>query len=177
MKRSLDHAFGLLAALLSLGLFAAPAPARAADADEAERTRYLRVNVKGRLADTKDTPIVGATVRFLSTAEDGKSYEATTGPDGSFVVEKMPYGTYAIELLTAEGEQIFGVNPLPISEGKPVTVQMRVSERLKGSRTSLENVPSRFLITTETVAKDWSRFWRELAIFIGASIGLGAAAL
>jgi hypothetical protein len=163
-------------AAVLLGIVLVCSAAVAFAADPADDTRYLRTSLRGALTDpATKTPMAGATIRLVSQAPDGATYDATTGPNGEFAFEQLPYGDYAVEIETAQGEKIYGVNAFEINKAR-IQVQMKVSERIDSS-TAVANVPTRFVATVKKEPANWKRFWRELAIFLGVSAGLGAAAL
>lgn len=148
--------------------------ARAEDA-AMDDSRYKSVTIRGRLTEPHTgEPMVGAMVRFVSTEEGGGSAEGKTNAKGEFIVENLGFTTYAVEIETASGEHIRGINELPIEEGKSVEVIMKISDRVV-STTSLENEPGRFVALVRKEGVNWRRFWSELGIFLGGAVALGAA--
>ncbi len=161
-------ALGLLAPLAATTGLAAP--------DDA---RYVSVTIHGKLTDPETgSPMVGAIVSFVATEEEGRKETGTTDAEGNFEVSGLTYGDYAVEIETAEGEHIRGINAFPVTGDKPVEVILKISNRLKSS-TSLQNQPERFmaLVTRDQGVSNWKRFWRELAGFFGSAAALGLAAL
>ncbi len=155
----------------------ASSPAAAAAAAASPDDRYITTTVRGALSDpATGKPMEGATVRFVSQAPEGGAFQARTGPDGKFTIEGMPFGDYAVEIETAAGERIYGVNVLPLYKGRPVQIIMKISDRIRTS-TVVESRPTRFVAGVTEQQKDWKKFWRELAIFLGISTGVGVAAL
>lgn len=140
-------------------------------------SRYVTTSIRGKLSDP-DTqkPMVGATVRFVSTEEAGSSAEAVTDEQGEFSVTGLGYSDYAVEIETAQGEHIKGINTLPLSPDRPVEVVMKISDRVP-SKTLLTNRPERFLVIVEKGSGvNWRRFWTGFAIFFGVAAPAGAAA-
>lgn len=170
MMNRWGNATKLLAVALLL-LVSAPAGPRGAGSDD---TRYKTVTIRGRLTEPGNgAPMAGAIVRFVSTEEGGGSSEGKTNQKGEFIVENLGFSVYAVEIETAEGEHIRGINELPIEEGKPIEVIMKISERVV-STTSLENEPGRFVALVKKEGVNWRRFWSEFGIFMGAAVGLAA---
>lgn len=154
-------------------LGATAAPVRAAASDD---TRFTTVTLRGRLTDPETgRPMVGAMVRFTSIEAGGQRAEGVTNAEGQFAVEGLPYSIYTMEIETAEGEFIYGINTLPVTKDKPVEVVMKISDRVR-STTTLENKPARFFAAVQEEPSKWRRFWAEFGIFLGAAIGVGAAA-
>ena len=74
------------------------------------------------------------------------------------------------------GDRIQGINALPIEEGKPVEIVLKISDRIN-SRTALVNEPDYFAGVVRRERNAWKRFWREFGIFWAAAAGVAAAAL
>lgn len=166
------HAFwpAVLALAVALPLTPGPGPA-AADDD-----KYVRVTIRGRLIDPDtDLPMGGAVVRFISTGEEGRKEIGITDAEGAFAVHGLGYGSYVMEIETAAGEHIRGVNALNVQD-KPVEVILKVSSRFK-SATSVDSRPDRFFAVVEKKGTKWGRFWREFAGFFGVAVSAGAAVL
>lgn len=151
---------------------AAVAPVLAAEED----TRYQAVTIRGMLTDpSTDVPMAGATVRFTSTGEGGSWVEAVTNDKGEFVLEGLPFATYAVEITTREGESIKAINSVSIGKDT-VSVTLRLSAKI-ASTTTLENDPGRFAAAVEVKGVNWKRFWKQFAIFFGVAAGVGVAVL
>jgi hypothetical protein len=118
--------------------------------------------------------MAGATLRFQPIGE-GEQREAVTAEDGSYVIEGLGFGSYAMEIVTASGEVIRGVNPIPIEENKKVEVNLKISKSSR-AETSVDIDPQRFAVAVNDKPFNWKRFWTEFAIFFGAAVAVGAAA-
>lgn len=142
----------------------------------AEDTRYMSVTLRGRINDpSTGTAMAGAVVRVTATEESGNWVESTTNERGEFVLEGLAFGNYSVEITTAEGEKIRGINSFPVGKDK-VRVTLVISEKGTSSMT-LDNQPARLAAVVEDLSPDWKRFWKEFGIFFGVAIGAGAAAL
>jgi hypothetical protein len=143
----------------------------------AEDTRYQTTTIRGQLTDpVSGQPMAGATIRFQPVEQGLDAVEATTDDTGAFVAEGLGFANYAIKITTAAGEEILGVNALPIVPGEPVAVEMKISDRIV-STTGVENRPQRFAAVVDKKRTRWSRFWKEFAVFFGAAAATGAAVL
>lgn len=163
----------LLSVGLILGVVCLAADLGVSMAAEGDK-RYVTTTLRGKLTDPEsDKPLAGAILRFVSTQEDF-SREVTTDDKGRFVVEGLIYSTYQIDIETAEGEKIRGVNALPIGDDKTVEVTLKISDRVR-SETKLDNEPDRFVSAVEVKRVRWKRFWKEFGVFWGAAVVAGAA--
>lgn len=137
-------------------------------------SRYAKITINGRLADPEtEQPMVGAVVRFVSTAEDGEKFVGITDKEGKFQVPGMAFGDYVVDITTGDGEVIRGINTLPLSADAPLEIILKISRRVK-STTSVENRPERFVAAVQKEKGiDWPRFWKEFAAFFGAVAGAG----
>ena len=151
--------------------------AGASFAAEAEDTRYQVTTIVGKLTDpATKKPMAGATLRFQPIEEGIETVEATTDATGAFAAKGLRFANYVIEITTADGEKILGVNQLPIVQGQPVAIEMRISDRIV-SKTSLENRPQRFMAVVDREKINWKKFWAEFGIFFGAAATGGVAAM
>ncbi len=149
----------------------APAP------EAAGPSHYKTTTIKGAITDPATRqPMAGATIRFTAKDEAGVSQEAVTDADGQFEVKGLTYSRYEVEIETADGEVIKGINALPLREGEQLRVDMRISDRF-ASTTTVENQPGRFLAIVKVEPPRWGRFWKQFAIFLGAAGGAAAAGL
>jgi hypothetical protein len=163
-------------AIVILGLLA-PAVASSI-VTAADESRYVSVTIRGKLTDPETgQAMAGAAVRFVSTAEEGRKHLAITDQEGQFFVSGLTYGDYAVEIETATGERIHGINAFPVSADAPIEVLLKISKRVR-STTSVENRPERFVAVIEAPERiNWRRFWKEFATFFGVAAGVGAGAL
>lgn len=147
-------------------------------ATAADQSRYVSVTIRGKLTDPETgQAMAGAAVRFVSTEEEGRKHLAITDQEGKFWVSGLTYGDYAVEIETATGERIHGINALPVSAEAPIEVLLKISDRIR-STTSVENRPERFVAVVEAPERiNWRRFWREFATFFGVAAGVGAGVL
>lgn len=137
---------------------------------------YQLTNFRGRLLDPEtEAPMVGATLYFVETATEGGRWKAVTDEEGRFELTGLPFGTYVVEIKTANGERIYGVNALPMEEGgKGYEVQLRISDRIR-SDTGMENSATRFAVWVKVEPRKKKRFWGEFAGFwTTALLGLAA---
>jgi hypothetical protein len=119
--------------------------------------------------------MAGATVRLIALGTEGFLKESVTDAEGRFELSGLPYDEYAIEIETAAGEKIRGINALPVTKDEPVEIVLQVSDRVR-SETSVLNQPDYFVGVVKREPKRWRRFWREFAIFWGAAVVTGVAA-
>ena len=134
----------------------------------ADDTRYVTTNLRGKLSYPETgKPMVGAVLRF--TPVDGMPSEATTDANGEFLVTGLTYSVYAVEIETATGENIQGVNALEFPEGETVTVTLKISDRIQ-STTKLANEPDRFAAVVTKEKFKGKRFWTQFAAFFGVAI-------
>jgi len=167
MLRSKTNRIGMLALVLcALALAALPALAQ-------EDGRYATTTLRGKLAEGKGRPLAGALVRFV-TVPGGQEFTTVTDGQGRFVLKGLPYSNYAVDLTTAEGERIYGVNDIPISKDQ-VNVTMSISPR-RQSDTTLGNDSSRFFVVVDQKKSKWKRFWKQFGIFFGVAAAGAVAA-
>ena len=155
------------------GVAQGPATASATDAETGD-TRYKSVILRGTLS-SPSLSLAGARVRCVSLDEDGETVEGVVNENGEFVLDGLRFTNYVVEIVTADGERIQGVNWLPVTEDT-LSVTLKVSDRIV-STTTLENQPTRFAAVVNVEPRKWRKFWMEFAIFFGAAAGLGLAAL
>lgn len=161
-------ALGLLAPLAATTGLAAP--------DDA---RYVSVTIRGKITDPENgSPMVGAVVNFVSTEEEGQQQTGTTDAEGNFEVSGLIFGEYAVEIETAEGEHIQGINTFSVMGKESVEVILKISNRLRPD-IALLNQPERIIVLfpPDVKVSSWKRFWREFAGFFGSAAALGLAAL
>ena len=142
---------------------------QAADSD----TRYVTTTLRGKLTDPdKGKPLAGAKLRFVSLDDPDLNRETVTQADGAFEITGLTYSSYVIEIETADGEVIRGVNALRVGEGEKLEISLKISDRVQ-SQTTLENRPDRFVSAVKVEKVKWRRFWREFGIFWGAAAVAG----
>jgi hypothetical protein len=140
----------------------------------AEKKSYILTTIKGKLTyPGSGKPMSGAQIRFTPIDPDLPRASGVTQEDGSFVVEGLGYGDYVIEIETEDGETIHGINALPIEEGKPVVLDLKLSDRVVSS-TSLENEPDRFMAVVAKDKQKKGKFWKQFGIFVGLVILVAA---
>jgi len=140
------------------------------DAVAAAKKSYVQTNINGRLTHPKSgKPMAGAMIRFTPVDPELARASSVTEDDGSFVVSGLGFGNYVVEIETAEGEKIRGINALPIEEGKPLVLDLKLSDRLRSS-TSIENEPDRFMAVVAQEKKKTGKFWKQFGIFLGLAI-------
>jgi len=176
MRSRKETAIATLALGALLIIWAASAmPARADEARDFEH-RYQSVTIKGRLAGPKrGMDVGGALIRFTPEPE-GPAVEALTDDQGRFTVAGLGFGSYAVEIKTANGETIRGINTFPVGETGSAEISLKMSDRIV-SETRLENTPDRFVAVIVKQPVKWKRFWREFGIYFGSAIAAGVLAL
>jgi hypothetical protein len=158
-------------AICCLGL-SADLGAQTSDSD----SRYVTTTLRGKLTDPdKGKPLAGAKLRFTSVDDPDLNRETVTEADGAFEIAGLTYSSYIIEIETAEGEVIRGVNALRVGEAEKLEISLKISDHVQ-SETTLENRPDRFVSAVKVEKVKWRRFWREFGIFWGAAAVAGAAA-
>jgi hypothetical protein len=141
----------------------------------AEEKQYAFTTIRGKLSNPETgNPMVSARLRFTPTDPDAPVVETETDENGNFEARGLGFGIYAVEIETADGEMIRGVSALPISEGKPVEVLLKLSDKVR-SYTSIENSPDRFMAVVTRERKNWPRFWKQFGIFLGLTVATGLA--
>ena len=137
--------------------------------------QYITTTIRGTLTDPAiGRPMVGALFRFTPTDPENTTVEAFTDAEGKFEAKGLGFGFYAIEIQTAAGEIIRGINHLPISPGKPIELELTLSDQVRSS-TDLINKPERFAAVVVRVPGKWKRFWKQFGIFAGLAAASGAA--
>jgi len=138
-------------------------------------SRYAQITIKGSLTDPETgKPMVGAVVRFVSTAEEGSKFVGISDQGGKFFMPGLTFGDYVVDITTADGEVIRGINTIPLSADAPVEIVLKISKRVR-STTSVENRPERFVAVVQKGPEiNWPRFWKEFAVFFGVAAGAGA---
>lgn len=140
------------------------------DAVAAAKKNYVETRIHGRLTyPGSGKPMAGALIRFTPVDPDLARASSITEDDGSFVVSGLGFGNYVVEIETAEGETIHGINALPIEEGKPLVLDLKLSDRIVSS-TNLENAPDRFMAVVAKDKKKKGKFWKQFGIFFGMAI-------
>jgi len=155
------------------GVTKGPATVSPADA-AASDTRYKSIILRGTLS-SPGLSLAGARVRCLALDDEGETVEGVANQNGEFVLDGLRFTNYVVEIVTADGERIQGVNWLPVTEDT-LSVTLKVSDRIV-STTTLENEPTRFAAIVNVEPRKWRKFWIEFAIFFGAAAGVGLAAL
>jgi hypothetical protein len=171
MMTSTIYRDALLIAILGLLVLCTVAtPAQAA-----EKKQYAFTTIRGKLSNL-DTgaPMISARLRFTPTDPDAPVVEAETDENGQFEARGLGFGFYVVEIETANGDLIRGVNALPLSEGERAEVLLKLSDKIRSS-TGIENEPDRFMAVVTRERKNWPRFWKQLGIFLGLTVATGAA--
>jgi hypothetical protein len=159
---------------LAAGGYAAQGPP-SAPATGAAGKQYVLTTIRGKLIypDTGE-PISGATIVFTPVDAAVPSVETETNVRGEFEAKGLGFAAFTVEITTADGETIRGVNTLPIGDGETAEVVLKVSDRLR-SATTVDNRPERFVALVEREPTRWSRFWKEFAVFWAIAAASGAA--
>ncbi len=160
-----------VAGLLLLGLLAVTVPSVFA-----QQKQYVTTTLRGRLTEAKGKPVAGAILRFTPVdASQATVVDAMTDVAGAFEASGLVFTNYVIEIETASGETIKGLNELPLREDERLEVELTVSPRVVSS-TNLENQPQRFVAVVDKKKGKWKRFWKQFAIYIGVAAAAGTAA-
>lgn len=159
-----------IAGLLLCGLIALPTAAVFA-----QEKQYVTTTLRGRLTETKGKPVVGATLRFTPDQGQAPAVEVTTDVAGAFEAVGLIYANYSIEITTALGEVIKGLNELPIRKDERVEYLLTISPRIASS-TSLTNQPQRFVAAVTKPKGKWKKFWKQFAIYMGVTAAVAVVA-
>jgi len=141
----------------------------------AQQKQYVTTTLRGRLTEAKGKPVAGAILRFTPIDSQAAVVEAMTDVAGAFEVTGLVFTSYSIEIETAGGEIIKGLNELPIRENEKVELELTVSPRVVSS-TNLENQPQRFVAAVDKKKGKWKRFWKQFGIYLGVTAAVGAVA-
>jgi hypothetical protein len=144
-------------------------------AQAASERRYVTTTIHGVLSSPKTgAPMAGATLQFTPVEENLPAVEATTNANGEFAAEGLGFGMYVVNIRTAEGEMIRGVNALPIHADKPIEIEFTLSERIV-SETMVANQPQRFVAMVDVKPIASKRFWKEFLLYLAIAGGSAAA--
>lgn len=141
----------------------------------AQQKQYVTTTLRGRLTEAKGKPVAGATLRFTPEDPQASVVSATTDESGAFEAAGLVFTNYSIEIMTATGETIKGLNQVPIREGDKFEVTLVMSPRFESS-TSMTNQPQRFVGVVKKEPRKWKRFWKQFAIYLGVTAAIGVAA-
>lgn len=150
----------------SLALAAAVLLPVAAAAAEARDYAFLRV--QGKLIEPDGEPVTGARVEL---AGRGGPFETTTDGRGFFVFERLPLGTYELEVRTARGELIQRIKRFDTAGLDVTLVEVAVG---RGEGELLEPIvvagaESGVEIKVPEPTARMRRLWVELLVFGGAA--------
>lgn len=149
---------------LILCLFAsclAPATSRAA---EAERYAYffLQGKVTGQGSGRSEA---GARIQLNSASG---AFETTTDDRGVFVFEKLPVASYDLRIVTSGGMVMRSIRPFDDPRG--IRLEIRTG-RGEGKALHVDATAPSGRVTYDAPehAPNWSRFWKEFGIIVGAA--------
>jgi len=135
-------------------------------ARQGEARDYAYFTLQGRLSDPSlRKPMEGATIRL--TAGD-RRFEAITDRKGVFSFERLPVTSFTVDVINSDGRVVRGLRRLDANDPVRPRLQMKMGR----------GVPLAFQVHAQedAVAVDvpqaevrWDRFWKELAIFVGAA--------
>jgi hypothetical protein len=136
--------------------------ARAASAKD-----YAYLFVQGRIGQSyENRPLEGIIVRLV---QEDQSFETSTDHRGVFLFEKLPRGTYELDLLTVDGKTIRGTWKTDLGERERVRVRIKLGKRA-GSRIRIEAVGERAAVEVPEPPTKWNKLWVELGVFLGAAV-------
>ncbi len=158
------------AGLLLFGLLAV-----ATSSAFAQQKQYATTTLRGRLTEAKGKPVAGAILRFTPVDPQAAVVEATTDVAGAFKLTGLMFTSYTIEIETASGEIIKGLNEVPFGKDEGIELELTMSPRVVSS-TNLENEPQRFVVAVDKKKGKWKRFWKQFGIYLGVTAAVGAAA-
>ena len=138
----------------------APAASRAAEPD-----RYAYLFLQGKVSGRKPARSDFLTIRLTSPSG---SFETTTDDRGVFVFEKLPVASYDLQIVTPEGRVMRSIRPFDDPRG--IRIEIRTG-RGEGKALHLDATAPSGRVTYDVPerAPDWSRFWKELGIVVGAA--------
>ncbi len=93
----------------------------------ADDSKYVSITMRGKLSDPETgQPMVGAVVRFTSN-ESGEKLIGIADEEGKFWVPGLTFGSFNVEVDTAQGERIKGIEAFPLTNEGAVDVSLTVS--------------------------------------------------
>ena len=123
--------FGILAVSTALSVLVA-GNARAASAKD-----YAYLFVQGRIGQSyENRPLEGIVVRLV---QQDRTFETSTDHRGVFLFEKLPRGSYELDLLTVDGKTIRGTWQTDPGDRERVRVRIKLGKRA-GNRIRIEAV-------------------------------------
>jgi len=158
----------LAAILLPGGAARAQEPGALSQEQAAEGAgrEYAYFTLQGRLTDPSlRKAMEGATIRLTSGDE---SFETVTDRKGIFLFEKLPVTTFTVDVISSDGRVVRGIRRLDAND--PVRPRLRI-DLGKGSPQSFQMNAAEEAISLDVPEPEvrWDRFWKELAIFVGAA--------
>ena len=108
------------------------------------------VKIEGRIYDQDDgRPVPGASITIANT-----SYQSRSDNSGCFLLEKIPLGTYTLEV-SSPGYEAQKIAPVNVSEDVTTKIEVQLKKQiyfLPGSEVAAEKKPIR-ITTVETIDK------------------------
>jgi len=132
----------------------------------AEPERYAYLFLQGKLgASGQGRPEAGVTIRLTSKA---RTFETRTDDRGVFVFERLPVASYDLRIITADGKVMRSVRPFDDPRG--IRLEVR-SGKGEGKVLHLDATSPSGRVTYDVPerAPDWSRFWKEFGVIVGAA--------
>ena len=127
---------------------------------------YAYFTLQGRLTDPSlRKAMEGATIRLTSGDE---SFETVTDRKGVFLFEKLPVSSFTVDVISSDGRVVRGIRRLDAND--PVRPRLRI-DLGKGTPQSFQVNAAEEAISLDVPEPEirWDRFWKELAIFVGAA--------
>ena len=136
-------------------------------ARQSEARDYAYFTLQGRLSDPSlRKPLEGATIRL--TAGDQK-FEAVTDRKGVFSFERLPVVSFKVDVVSSDGRVIRGIRRLDANDPVRPRLYMKLG---RGEPQSFEvHAAEETAVALDVPQPEvrWDRFWKELAIFVGAA--------
>lgn len=154
--------------VLAIGWGFGAAHALAETSPAATPRDYGYLYLQGKIGDpVGGRPLADATVRLRGGSD---VFEVATDQRGSFVFQKLPVRSYALEVVTADGRVLRKMRD--IDPDDPFQDRARVRIRLgegPGQHLSIETEADQVTVLVPEPPTRWGRLWKQLGIFIGAA--------
>ncbi len=134
-----------------------------------EARDYAYLFLQGKISESRrGRPVSGATVRLVAGSE---VIEVQSDARGTFRFDKLPVKTYALEILTAEGEVIRRVRRLDTANLELTILDLRVGRKRHESTSGIvvEAERQQVGIAVPEPPTRWDRFGKEFLIFLGVA--------
>ncbi len=135
----------------------------------AEPKNYAYFFLQGKISDSlRRGSLEGATVRLTGGAQ---VYETTTDERGVFVFEKLPLQQYELTVTAPDGTVIRSLDRVEL--GDPGRTRLKVRFGTGAAKSArLDAGGLKVEIEQADRPPRWSRFWKQLGIFLGIAAAL-----